>query len=107
MCDKAILENGGTLKPVPDCYKSQGMCNKAIDGYPHELEFVPECHKDEKISEKSINTYTSTIKFVSECFVTQKCLMKQLIDVSLYLILFLINIKLKKCVTELFLKILF
>ena len=48
MCDKAILENGGTLKPVPDCYKNQSMCNKAIDGYPHELEFVPECHKDEK-----------------------------------------------------------
>ena len=23
MCDKAILENGGTLKCVPDCYKSQ------------------------------------------------------------------------------------
>ena len=22
MCDKAILENGGTLKPVPDCYKN-------------------------------------------------------------------------------------
>ena len=21
MCDKAILENGGTLKPVPNCYK--------------------------------------------------------------------------------------
>ena len=21
MCDKAILENGGTLKSVPDCYK--------------------------------------------------------------------------------------
>ena len=23
MCDKAILENGGTLKSVPNCLKSQ------------------------------------------------------------------------------------
>ena len=31
MCDKAILENGGTLKSVPDCCKYQEMCNKALD----------------------------------------------------------------------------
>ena len=23
MCDKAILENDGTLKSIPDCYKNQ------------------------------------------------------------------------------------
>ena len=27
-CDKAILENGETLKSVPECYKNQEMCNK-------------------------------------------------------------------------------
>ena len=43
MCDKAILENGGTLKPVPDCYKNQEMCNKPVDNYPQALQFVPEC----------------------------------------------------------------
>ena len=42
MCAKAILENNGTLKSVPDCYKYQEMCNKAVDNYPHALEFVPE-----------------------------------------------------------------
>ena len=42
MCDKAILENGRTLKSVPECYKNQEICNKAIDNYPHALEFVPE-----------------------------------------------------------------
>ena len=26
MCNKAISENGGTLKSVPDCYKNQEMC---------------------------------------------------------------------------------
>ena len=43
MCDKAILENGGTIKSVPDCYRNKKMCNKAVDNYPHVLEFVPEC----------------------------------------------------------------
>ena len=35
MCDKAILENGGTLKSVFDCCKNQEMCNKAVDNYLH------------------------------------------------------------------------
>ena len=43
MSDKAILENGGTLKSVPYCYKNQEMYNKAVKDYPHPLEFVPEC----------------------------------------------------------------
>ena len=31
VCDKAILENGGTLKSVPYCYKNQEMCSKAVE----------------------------------------------------------------------------
>ena len=42
MCDKAILENGGTLDSQ---YKTQEMCDKAIDNYAYLLEFVPECYK--------------------------------------------------------------
>ena len=49
MCDKAILENGGTLKPVSDCYKNQKMCNKVVDNYPHALDFVPECYTTQKL----------------------------------------------------------
>ena len=41
MCDKAILENGGTLKSVLDCYKNQQMCDKSVENYFHALEFVP------------------------------------------------------------------
>ena len=37
MCDKAILENGETLKFISDHYKIQKMCNKAVDNYPHAL----------------------------------------------------------------------
>ena len=39
----SVLENGGTLESVRDCYKNQEMCDKAVDNYPHVLEFVSEC----------------------------------------------------------------
>ena len=42
MCDKAVLENGGRLKSVPDCCKNHEMCNKAVDNYRYALEFVSE-----------------------------------------------------------------
>ena len=54
--------------------------------------------------DKAASTYASTIKLVPECFMTQKMCDKAVNRFFLYLILFLINIKLKKCVTELFLK---
>ena len=43
MCDEAILENSGTLKCVPDCYKNQEICNEAVDNYRHALQSVSEC----------------------------------------------------------------
>ena len=36
MCGKSIIENGGTVKSVPDCYRNQEMGNKAVDNYPHD-----------------------------------------------------------------------
>ena len=48
MCDKGTLENAGTLKYFPDCYKNQEICNKATENYPHALEFIPECYKTQK-----------------------------------------------------------
>ena len=48
MCDKAILENGGTLKSISNYYKNQERCNKAVGNYPYALEFVPECYKSQK-----------------------------------------------------------
>ena len=65
------------------------MCNKAVKNYPHALEFVLECYKTQNMCDKAVNTYPSTIEIVPECYKT--------------MILFLINIKLKKCVTQLFL----
>ena len=57
--------------------------------------------------DKAIDTYLSTTTFVPECFGTQEMCDKTVDKYFLYLVLFLIDIQLKKCVTELFLKILF
>ena len=81
--------------------------NKAVDKYPHALEVVPECYKTHKMCDKAANTYPPTIKFVPKCFLTQEMCNKAVSRCFLYFTLFLINIKLKKCVTELLLKIIF
>ena len=106
MCYKAILENGKTLKSTLNFYKNQEMFNKTVDNYPHPLEFVPKCHITQKCH-KAVSTYPYTINFVSECFMTQEMCNKAVHRCFLYLILFLINMNLKKYVIELFLKILF
>ena len=41
ICDKVIIENGGMLIFISDCYKNK--CDKAIDNYSHALRFVPNC----------------------------------------------------------------
>ena len=42
MCDKAVVENGGTLQFVPDNYKNKKMCNQAVDNDVYALKYVPE-----------------------------------------------------------------
>ena len=37
MCDRVILENGGTLTFILECYKNQKMCNNVVDNYPQEM----------------------------------------------------------------------
>ena len=70
MCYKAILENGETLKSVPDSYKNQEMYNKVVDNYSHASEFFPECQKTQKRCDEAVDTYPYTIKFL-ECHMTQ------------------------------------
>ena len=64
MRDKAILENGGTLKGIPDCYKNQERC-KAVDNYPHALKCVPECFVTQEMCNKAVNSYFFSIRFYS------------------------------------------
>ena len=42
MCDKAVVENGGTLQFVPDNYKNKKMCNQAVDNDVYALKYVTE-----------------------------------------------------------------
>ena len=79
---------------------------KADDNYAHAFEFVPDCFKTPEIRDKAVNTYPSTIKFVPECYKTRKMCDAVITGVFLYLILLLISVNCKYCVTELFAKIL-
>ena len=45
MCNKAILENGETLKSVPNRYKVQERCDNAVDNYDLALEFASDGYK--------------------------------------------------------------
>ena len=73
---KCVIENGGTLKCVPDCYKNLKMWNKTVDKYTHILEFVLDCYKTQKMCNKSVNTSPSAIQFVPECYETQQMCVK-------------------------------
>ena len=59
MCDKTILENGGVLKPVCNCYKNQ-RCDKDADNYPHTSKSVLDSYKTLKMCDKAVNTHPST-----------------------------------------------
>ena len=59
----------------------------------------------QKMCDRPVDTYPSTLKFVLECYKTQETYIKAVNRCFLYLLLFLIDIKPKKCMTELFLKI--
>ena len=67
------------------------MHNEAFDSYAH-----ADCYKTHKMCDKSVNTDSSTIHLFLNAIELKKCVIKLLI-VFLYLILFLIYIKLKKC----------
>ena len=93
------LENGGMLRFIPNCYKNQKMCDKAIVNYFHPLEFVPDCYKTRNMSDKAVDTYPSAMQFASDGYKTQEMCNKPF--AFLYLILFPVNVKLKKCAIKL------
>ena len=93
------LENGGMLRFIPNCYKNQKMCDKAIVNYFHPLEFAPDCYKTRNMSDKAVDTYPSAMQFASDGYKTQEMCNKPF--AFLYLILFPVNVKLKKCAIKL------
>ena len=54
ICDKAILENGGTLESVPYCCKKQQVFDKVVDYYSYVLKFVPDCYMTQKMCDKIV-----------------------------------------------------
>ena len=93
MCDKAILENGGTLSLFLTATKTKTCVIKQLVITLMHYN-VSECYKTRKIRDKA-----PTIKYVPKCDKTQEMCNKAGHRCVLYLILFLINIKLKKYVT--------
>ena len=55
MCDKAILENGGTLESVPDLYENKRICDEAVDTYRSTIQFVCVCYNTQEMCDKAIN----------------------------------------------------
>ena len=62
-----ILENGETIKSVPDYYKNQEMCNKAVDNYLYALKFVSEYFMTQEMCDKAVGNLYSKIQFVPKC----------------------------------------
>ena len=73
------------------------MCDKAVLENGRQLKSVPDCYKNQEMCNKAVDNYPHILEFVP--------VIKQFIDIFLYLILFQINIKLKKYVTLLLLYI--
>ena len=71
------------------------MRDKVIDNYPHVLRFFHDCYKTHKMHDKAVTTQPSTIQFVPECYKTHEMYDKAVNRSFLYLVLFLICIKLK------------
>ena len=61
--DKVVLENGGTLMFVLNCYKNHKMCNKAFNNYDHALEFVPDSYKALKMCYEAVDTCPFVLDF--------------------------------------------
>ena len=72
----------------------------AVGNYPHALELVPESYKAQIMCDKAAATYPSTKKLFLNDIRLSKCVIKQSIDVFLNFVILLIDIKLKRVVSE-------
>ena len=72
MCDKAILENGGTLKSVPNCYKNQQMFDKAVEIYTLMNQNLLLNANTQKMCDKAVDTCPTTIKYAPDRFNTRE-----------------------------------
>ena len=98
MCNKVILENVGLLKFIPECYKNQEICDKAVGNIP-----MYQNYSQAVRIIKAAVTYSSSKQFVPDQN-KFKGICNKAVDICGFfcLILFLIDIRLKKFVIKLF-----
>ena len=88
MCDKNMIEIGGMLGFAHDCCKDQKMCGKAVDNYSHAVRLLQNLKESpiklSKLILPQCNMFMNAISL-------KKCVIKLLILLFLYLILFLID----------------
>ena len=65
MCEKAILENGGTLVCPWLLQKSKND----VDNYVHALESVPDCYKTQELYVKAADTCPFVFNFVPDSLI--------------------------------------
>ena len=90
------------IRYVPGRYKTKKMYNEVISENGGMLEFIPDYYKDQKMCDKAVDNCFHASRFAPNCYKIQKCSIKLLVRVVLlYLFLFLINVRPKKCVIKL------
>ena len=94
MLCKAILEIGGTLISVLDCYKNKKICNEVFDSYANALEFVSNYYKTLKKCNKAVYISPSAIQLFYEC--NQSKEMCKVVDACLFVFLIVLIDKMLK-----------
>ena len=102
-CDKAILKrfNSWSLFLInvrPKKCVIKLLIIMFMHYYVHE--FVSDCNKTQKMCNEAVNSYPSPIQFVIKCYKTQEMCDKAVDTCFLYMILFSIDARLKKCVID-------
>ena len=77
MCDKAVLENRGTLEPVPDWCKIQQVCDKSALENGVMLESAPDWYKTQQMCDKAVDDYPQN--FFLNAISLKRCVIKLLI----------------------------
>ena len=93
---KAFIENGGTLKFLPESCKNQKMCNQAVDNYADGLNYVPIVIQLKKVCNEVVDSNPSANNLFLNALKLKKCMIKLLTLLHFHFILFLIDIRLKK-----------
>ena len=93
MCDKDVVENGGTLE-LAQCVinllitmymhlnkfpNPQEMCDKTVDICPSVIQLVPECFKTQQMFDKAIDCY-ETQKVYEKAFSENSFMLKYCLD---------------------------